>query len=101
MSLVMKLFPTTVAETRSVHINGLNSASSKPSPSLRMGSDDSRPMSVAFESTCKPEQMPSTNLPSSAILRISFTRLGFMLWDSTRLPPGMIIKSRISEAFLP
>ena len=24
-----------------------------------------------------------------------------MLWDSTRLPPGMIIMSRISEAGLP
>ena len=100
-SLVMKLFPTTVAETRSVQTNGLNSTSSNPSPCLRIGSDDSRPISVAFESTCNPEQIPSTNLPSLAILSISFTRLGLILWDSTRLPPGIIIKSRISEAFFP
>ncbi len=97
----MKLLSVIVALTRSVQINGLNSASKSPKPSLVMGTVDRRPTSVSFASIWKPEQIPSTNLPLSAIFIISRATFLLMLCDSTRLPPGIIIMSKISEAGLP
>ena len=98
---VRKLFPVIVAVTGSVHISGLNSASSRPSPSRLIGVGERRPMSVFFASIWKPEQMPRTSLPVSAIFRISRATWLFMVLDSMRLPPGIIIMSRASEAGLP